>query len=246
MKNLLKSLLVMCFSIGLFSSSYAQAPTADNTQTGVVAGGTYTYTIPTTTGETLVWTVFNDAGVELTSGAGDFDLTSVSDFEKSITWNTQGTFYVQVVTTSTATTCTNDYVIEVDVATNDYTVAFNSTSTESVYCADDANISLGMGITLDIELDSATPADTYYNMTVEYQVDQYNSGATQFATIGSDNSFTIPGITIADAVNPTFTSVTVTIVKVTDSKGVEFTPASGDEDFVITVNAIPAIPTITF
>jgi hypothetical protein len=246
MKNMIKSLLVLCFTIGLFGNAFAQAPTPDDTQTGVVAGGTYTYTIPTTTDETLVWTVMNDSGVELTSGTGDFDLSDVSDFEKSITWNTNGTFYVQVVTTSTATSCTNDYVIEVDVATNDYTVAFNSTSTESVYCADDANISSGMGITLDIKLDSATPADTYYNMTVEYQVDQYDSGATQFATIGSDNLFTIPGITIADAVNPDFTSITVTIIKVTDSKGVEFTPSSEDENFEITINAIPAVPTITF
>ncbi|WP_372752700.1 hypothetical protein [Labilibaculum sp.] len=244
MKNLLKSLLVMCFTIGLFSSSYAQAPTADNTQTGVVAGGTYTYTIPTTTGETPAWTVLDDSGAELVSGAGDFDLSSVSDFEKSITWNTQGTFYVKVITTDDATLCTNQYVIQVDVATNDYVVAFNTTATVSVYCADDANIASGMEITLDVTLGGTTPDATYYDMEVQYQID---SGSTELATIVSgSNAFNIPAITIADAVNPGFTSVTVTILKVTDSKGVEFTPASGDENFVITVNPIPAIPTITF
>lgn len=242
MKKLQKLLLALCFTIGLAGNSFAQVPIPDATQTGVVADGTYTYTVPNTAGQSWVWAVINDAGVVIDGTGGAFSLTDVSEYEKTITWNTQGTFYVKVVTTTTATSCTNEYVIQVDVADNDYVVAFN-VGTENVYCADDANIASGMEITLDVTLAGAVPAATYYGMTVHYQVD---GGTTELATIGIDNKFNIPGTTITDPVVPGFTSVTVTVLKVVDKNGVEFNPASGSESFVITINPIPAKPTISF
>lgn len=242
MKKLQKLLLALCFTIGLFGSSFAQTPTPDATQSGVIVGGTYTYTVPNVGGQSWAWTVINSTGTIIDGTGGEFALTDVSGYEKSITWNAVGTFYVKVVTTIDATGCTNEYAIKVDVATNDYTVAFNA-GTEKVYCADDANIASGMEITLDVTLNSATPATSYYDMTVHYQVD---GGTTQLATIGTDNKFNIPGIAIADPVVPGVTSVTVTVLKVVDKFGVEFSPASGNENFVITIHPIPAKPTISF
>ena len=241
MKNLQKFLLLAIFSIGIFGSAKAQVPTPDATQTGVIAGGTYTYTVPNTAGQSWSWEIINSVGTVIAPGA-DYALVDVHDYEKSITWNTNGTFYIKVVTTIDATGCTNEYAIQVDVSTNDYVVAFNA-GTVNVYCADDANIASGMEITLDVTLGGSAPAATYYDMEVQYQVD---GGVTETATIGTDNKFNIPGITIADPVAPAMANVTVTIVKVTDKYGVEFTPTAGNEDFVITINPIPAKPTISF
>ncbi|MBN2596063.1 MAG: hypothetical protein JXR82_04680 [Marinifilaceae bacterium] len=240
MKKLLKFLLVLCFTIGLFGNAYAQVPTTiDATQTGVIADGTYTYTVPNTTGQSWTWTVINSVGTIIAPGA-DYAMVNVADYEKSITWKTSGTFYVLVEAKIDLTGCTNQYAIQVDVATNDYVVAFNA-ATEKTYCADDANITSGMEITLDITLAGATPAVAYYDMTVHYQVD---GGSTELATIGVGHKFNIPGMTIADPVSPAFTSVTVTILKVVDKNGVEFSPAVAD--YVITINPIPGKPTIIF
>ncbi|RUT78482.1 hypothetical protein [Ancylomarina longa] len=242
MKKLQKLLLVLCFTIGMLSNTYAQVPTPDATQTGVVAGGSFTYTVPNTAGQSWTWSVINSTGTVIDGTGGEFALVDVQDYEKKITWNTNGTFYIKVVTTNTTTLCTNEYAIQVDVSSNDYTVAYNA-GTQIEYCADDANIASGMEITLDVTLAGSAPAATYYGMEVQYKVD---SGATQTATIGTDNKFNIPGITIADAVNPGFTTVTVTLVQVKDKNGVIFNPTSGAEDIVITVNPIPAKPIITF
>lgn len=240
MKKLQKLLLLAIFSIGILGSAKAQIPTVDATQTGVVAGGTYTYTVPNTTGQSWTWTVINSTGTIIDGTGGEFAMVNVQNYEKEITWNTNGTFYVLVETTIDATSCTNQYAIQVDVASNDYTVAFNA-GTEKVYCADDANIASGMEITLDITLGGVAPASTYYDMEVQFKVD---GGTTQTATIGTDNKFNIPGITIADPVAPAMANVTVTIVQVKDKNGVVFNPAV--PDYVITIHPIPAKPTITF
>ena len=241
MKKLQKLLLVLCFIIGILSNTYAQVPIPDATQTGVVAGGSYTYTVPNPAEQSWTWTVINSAGTVITPGA-DYAMVDVQDYEKKITWNTNGTYYIKVVTTNTTTFCTNEYAIQVDVASNDYAVAFN-TSTEDTYCADDANIAAGMEITLDITLGGSAPAATYYGMEVQYTVD---SGATQTATIGTDNKFNIPTMDVVDPVSPAFTSVTVTIVQVKDINGVTFTPLAANADYVITVNPTPAKPVINF
>lgn len=244
MKKLQKFLLLAIFSIGLFQIANAQVPSPiDATQTGVVAGGTYTYTVPNTSGQSWTWTVIDKDGNIIDGTGGEYAMVDVKNYEKKITWNNNGTFYVLVETTIDLTTCTNQYAIQVEVATNDYTVAYNA-GTTAIYCADDANIASGMEITLDITQGGSgnAPDAAYYDMEVQYQVD---GGAIQTATIGTDNKFNIPGITIADFVNPTFTKVTVTIVQVKDKNGVVFNPVSDAEDFEITVNPIPAKPTIT-
>lgn len=240
MKKLQKLLLLAFFSIGICGTTYAQIPTVDDTQTGVVAGGKYTYTVPNTADQSWTWTVINSTGTIIDGTGGEFALTDVQDYQKEITWTANGTFYVLVETTIDLTGCINQYAIQVDVATNDYTVAFN-TGTEKIYCADDANIGTGMEITLDVSLNSGVPAPAYYDMIVHYQVD---GGTNELATIGVDNKFNIPGIVIADPVSPGIASVTVTVLKVVDKNGVEFSPATSD--FVITINPIPAKPTISF
>ena len=241
MKNLQRLILLAIFSLSFLGNTYAQVPAIDATQTGVVADGTYTYTVPNTADQSLAWTVINSTGTIIDGTGGEFAMVDVHDYEKNITWNIAGTFYVLVETTIDLTGCTNQYAIQVVVSANDYVVAFNTTTTESVYCADDANITSGMEITLDVTLAGAAPAAAYYDMTVHYQVD---GGATELATIGAGHKFNIPGMTIADPVSPTFTSVTVTILKVVDKNGVEFTPAVAD--YIITINPIPGKPTITF
>lgn len=242
MKKLQKLLLLAIFSIGIMGTVHAQVPTVDATQTGVVAGGKYTYTVPNTAGQSWTWTVINSAGTIIDGTGGEFAMLDVENYEKEITWNTNGTFYVLVETTIDATGCTNQYAIQVDVASNDYTVAFNAGTTK-VYCADDPNIASGLEMTLDVTLAGGAPDAAYYDMEVQFQVD---GGATQTATIGTDNKFNIPAITIADPVSPAMASITVTIVKVTDKNGVEFTPLAADADYVITINPIPAKPTISF
>tara|TARA_R110001583_G_scaffold6427_3_gene32558 strand:- start:9376 stop:10104 length:729 start_codon:yes stop_codon:yes gene_type:complete len=242
MKKLQKLLLLAFFSIGIYGTTYAQVPTVDDTQTGVVAGGKYTYTVPNPAGQTWVWTVINSAGTIIDGTGGEFTLTDVQDYQKEITWTANGTFYVLVETTTTSTSCTNQYAIQVDVATNDYAVIFDA-GTVNVYCADDANIASGMEITLDVTLAGGAPAATYYDMEVQFKID---GGAIQTATIGTGNKFNIPGIVIADPVTPGFANVTVTIVQVKDKNGVIFNPLAINEDYVITINPIPAKPTISF
>ncbi|NOU60996.1 hypothetical protein [Marinifilum caeruleilacunae] len=242
MKKLQKLLLLAIFSIGIFGTAKAQVPTVDATQNGVVAGGKYTYTVPNTAGQSWTWTIIDNTGAILDGTGGEYAMVDVEDYEKEITWNTNGTFYVLVETTIDLTGCTNQYAIQVNVASNDYTVAFNAGTTK-VYCADDANIASGLEMTLDITLAGGAPAAAYYDMEVQFQVD---GGATQTATIGADHKFNIPGITIADPVAPAMANITVTIVKVTDKNGVEFTPLAADQDLVIAINPIPAKPTISF
>jgi len=245
MKNLQSLLLAFCMTIGFVSTTYAEIPPVDAIQDGVVADGTYTYTVPNTTGQSWTWTVIDKDGGIIDGTDGEFDLVDVTPgtplgYTKNITWNQNGTFYVLVETTIDLTGCTNQYAIQVNVAANDYVVAFN-TATVNTYCADDARIASGMEITLDVSLAGIAPAAAYYDMTAHYQVD---GGTTQLATIGVNNKFNIPAIVIADAVNPAMTSVTVKLLKLVDTNGVEFSPAT--EDFVITINPIPAKPEITF
>jgi len=246
MKKIQRLLLALFFIFGVFANANAQAPTPDATQTGVVVGGNFTYSVPEVADHTWTWEVLDNTGAAATPGAaGDYVLADVSPavgYSKNITWNTNGTFYVRVTAENSTTLCTNNYVIQVDVITNDYTVAFNA-GTEDIYCADDANITSGMEITLDIELASAPAAAEYYDMEVQYKID---NGPIQTGTIRADNKFNIPGMNVVDPVNPAFTSVLVTIVQVTDKNGVIITPAAGAEDLTITINAIPSKPTITF
>lgn len=250
MKKLKCFILGLTLTIGFISNGHAQAPTPLKVQTGVVAGGTYTYTVPNPSGITWTWAVMDDKGTVIDGTGGEFvledvDPTSPLGYTKNITWNDQGTFYVSVVAENTTTHCTNDYVIQVDVATNDYTVAYNNAATVTTYCADDPNITTGLEVSLDVTLGAAKakPADVYYDMTVHYQI---NDGTTKIATLSNTNKFNIEGIPVADPVTPGFTSVKITIEKIVDSKGVEFSPAAGTEDLIITVNPIPAKPEITF
>ncbi|GAB7086446.1 hypothetical protein [Marinifilum fragile] len=241
MKKLQKLLFLAVFSIGIMGTVNAQI-TPDKVQNGVVAGGNFTYTVPEVADHSWTWEVLDNTGAAV--DPGNYSLVDVSPavgYKKNITWNANGTFYVRVTAQNKTTSCTNDYVIQVNVASNDYTVAFNA-GTEDVYCADDANIASGMEVTLDIKLASNPAAAEYYDMTVHYQVD----GADHTATIGTDNKFTIPTMDVVDPVNPAFTSVIVKIVKVVDANGVEFTPTAGNESLTITIHAIPAKPTITF
>jgi len=230
-------------TIGFVSNTFAAIPPVDATQTGVVADGTYTYTVPNTGGQSWTWSVINSLGTVIDGTGGEFAMTNVEDYKKEITWNVNGTFYVLVETSITATGCTNQYAIQVDVATNDYAVVFEA-GTQNIYCADDAKIAAGMEIVLDVKLAGGVPAATYYDMEVQYTVDD---GEIQTATILSGaNKFNIPGITIADPVTPGFATVKVTIVQVKDINGVIFNPAAGAEDYIITINPIPAKPEITF
>jgi len=242
MKKLQKILLFTFFSIGIYGTTYAQVPTVDNTQTGVVAGGKYTYTVPNTAGQTWTWTVIDNGGTIIDGTGGEFTMNSLQDYQKEITWTANGTFYVLVETTTTLTSCTNQYAIQVDVATNDYAVIFDA-GTVDTYCADDANIASGMEITLGVTLASAAPNATYYNMEVQFKIDD---GAIQTATIGTDNKFNIPTMAVGDPVSPNFASVKVTILQVKDIYGVVINPTAGNEDFIITINPIPAKPTISF
>lgn len=250
MKKLKCFILGLTLTIGFISSGHAQAPTPLKVQTGVVAGGTYTYTVPNPSGITWTWTVMDDKGTVIDGTGGEFvledvDPTSPLGYTKNITWKDQGTFYVSVVAENTTTHCTNDYVIQVDVSTNDYEVAYNTTTTKTTYCADDPNIESGLEISLDLTLGSGAakkkPADVYYDMTVYYKI---NDGTTKLATLSNTNKFNIDGIPVANAVTPGFTTVKVTIEKIVDSKGVEFSPAA--DELIITVNPIPATPEITF
>lgn len=241
MKKLQKLLLLAVFSIGILGTAQAQI-TPDATQDGVVAGGNFTYTVPDVANHSWTWEVLDNTGTA--AALGDYTLIDVSPavgYKKNITWNANGTFYVRVTAQNKTTLCTNNYVIQVNVASNDYTVAFNA-GTEDVYCADDANITSGMEVTLDVTLGGAAPDASYYDMTVHYQVD----GTDHTASIGTDNKFNIPGMNIGNPVTPNFTSVVVKIVKVVDTNGVEFTPTAGNESLTITIHAIPAKPTITF
>ncbi|WP_421920562.1 hypothetical protein [Marinifilum sp.] len=242
MKKLQKLLLLAIFSIGIMGTVSAQI-TPDDTQDGVVAGGNFTYSVPNVADHSWTWEVIDNAGAAV--DAADYTMVDVSPavgYSKNVTWNTNGTFFLRVTAQNNTTSCTNDYVIQVNVSSNDYEVAFNA-GTENVYCADDANIASGMEITLDVILAGAAPDAAYYDMEVQYKVD---GGTTQTTTIGADNKFTIPSMDVVDPVNPAFTSVLVTIVQVTDTNGVVFTPASDKEDLTITIHPIPAKPTITF
>lgn len=241
MKKLQKLLLLAIFSIGIIGNAMAQAPTPDGNQTGVIAGGNFTYTVPNVADHTWTWEVLDNLGdPALAANYTMADVSPAVGYSKNITWNNSGTYYVRVTAEHETTHCTNDYVIEVIVSDNDYVVAFNA-GTETVYCADDANIASGMEITLDVTLGGSAPADTYYDMEVQYKV-----GTNDYtATISDDNKFTIPGMNVGDPVSPDFTSVTVTIVQVTDTNGVIFTPAADADELVITIHPIPAKPTIS-
>ncbi|PXX96176.1 hypothetical protein DF185_20570 [Marinifilum breve] len=240
MKKLQKLLLFAIFSIGICGTVNAQV-THDAEQDPVVVGGNFTYTVPEDPNHNWTWEVLDNLGADAdTDDYALIDVTPAVGYSKNITWKTAGTFYVRVTAEHKTTLCTNDFVIKVDVANNDYVVAFNA-GTENVYCADDANIASGMEITLDVTLGGTAPATSYYGMEVQYKV-----GTNDYtATIGTDNKFTIPGMDVVNPVTPAFTSVTVTIVQIKDANGVIFTPDADADKLVITVHPIPAKPTIT-
>lgn len=244
MKKIVKLILTMCFAAALNTNGFAQFA-ADASQTGVLVGGIHTYTVTDNAGSEWTWAVVDKD--EKAVVAADDTYTIVDDTKSServIKWNGAGIYYIKVVETITATGCNNDFVVEVNVIGDSYTVAFVTAADDAnkVYCADDAALK-SPEITLDVKLGVDKPDDTYYDMTVYYTLDD---GAEKSITLTNTDKFNLEDISSADPVIPTKTSVKVTLLRVVDSNGVIFSPADADKDFTITIHPIPAKPTVTF
>jgi len=246
MKNLQYLIFGLFMIIGFVNNGYSQL-IPDANQPGVVIGAIHKYDVADHDGSTYTWTVVDVDDNPIGESASTYQITDAATANsRTIKWNAQGTYYLKAIETVTATSCSNFFVVEVDVIGDSYSVEFVSIDTPSnkEYCADDAALD-SPEITLDVKLGTDVPADKYYPMNVFYSLD---GGTTEIgASITNTNKFNLGAIDIGtDKTDPNTTSVTVTLVRIVDANGVIFNPALGAEEFDITINPIPGKPTITF
>ncbi|BAX80695.1 hypothetical protein [Labilibaculum antarcticum] len=246
MKNLQRLFLLAIFSFCILGNTFAQL-TPDVNQPGVVIGAIHQYDVDEHAGSTYTWSVVDVDDNAILASATTYQFTDESiAFSRTIKWNMDGTYYLKAIETITATSCSNFFVIQVDVIGDSYSVQFVSTvtpSSNSIYCADDTALG-SPEITLDVKLGATLPADTYYPMNVFYSLD---GGTTELsASISNTNMFNLGAVDIgSDKTAPNTTAVTVTLLRIVDKNGVIFTPVAVDKEFGITINPIPGKPTIT-
>lgn len=246
MKNLKHLILGLILTIGFASNGYAQL-VADAIQDGVVIGSVHTYDVTNDATRSWDWSVVDIDDKPILAGALTYEIVDAPNgYTRQIKWNGAGTYYLKVVETITATSCSNYSVVEVKVIGDSYSVQFVSVDTpsNSVYCADDSALG-SPEITLNVQLGSGAPADKYYPMQVYYSLD---GGATELDTpITNTNTFNLGAVDIGtDLTAPNTTSLTVTLLRIVDANGVIFNPADADKEFTITVNPLPVKPTINF
>lgn len=244
MKNLQYLILGLFMTIGFVNNGYAQL-TPDANQPGVVIGAIHKYDVADHAGSTYTWAVVdvNDVAIDV----ANYTITDDAlGYSRTIKWNVQGTYYLKAIETITLTSCSNFFVVKVDVISDSYSVEFVSIDTPSniEYCADDAALG-SPEITLDVKLGVGVPADKYYPMNVFYSLD---GGTTEISeTMSKTNKFNLGAIDIGlDKTTPNTTAVKVTLLRIVDANGVVFNPLDANKEFDITINPIPGKPTITF
>ncbi len=252
MKTKILSFLFLAGMVLVGMSTYA------DDEVNVTPGGTYTYNVSQTNGNTT-GAVFHWSISPGIAGTDYTDITSETGASVSVSWNTAGSYTISV------------YVVD-GTGCQSETKTLDVTVSDTQFCVDAANatnkqtcslISTGNGNTSSTSWDPHTPGDTQFDVsvtdpaivgsyTIHYNAtDGTNPTGDLTATVTTTaigttatQSITISHATYTDLFTNTGTTdktVTIEVTKIVDPNSVDITANCGTTSYDVTVSPQPTI-----